>query len=164
MSAKRRKGRRSKSRRTSLKFGFALLALLALLGAAGNWFVHHPRTWIAEQPELLAKPLLWFGNPIADLTDALDWTGYDTVCEYDTEAPSGAVTFAGAPKRTGAPAPDDIRVLDRGEFLIGWSDRLKHPVWCAYHVIREARHENADRPSFAKDKAVPLAPAPEAYT
>ena len=151
MSAKRRKGSRSKSRRIALKFGTVLLIALAALAFAGDWFVHHPRTWIAEQPEFLAKPLLWFGNPVADLTDALDWTGYDTVCEYDTEAPSGAVTFAGAPVRVGDPAPADIRVLDRGEFLIGWSDTLKHPVWCAYHVIREARHENANRPGFSKD-------------
>ena len=158
------KRKRSGSRRISLKSGLVLLSLLALLGAAGDWFVHHPRAWIAEQPDFLAIPLLWFGNPVADLTDALDWTGYDTVCEYDTEAPSGAVTFAGAPERTGAPAPSDIRVLDRGEFLIGWSDSLKHPVWCAYHVVRDARHENANRPGFTKDRAVPLAPAPDAYT
>ena len=161
---KRKKKSRSKSRRLALKFGTVLFVILALLGAAGDWFVHHPRTWIAEQPKLIAATLLWFGNPVADITDALDWTGYDTVAEYDEEAPSGAVTFAGAPVRTGAPAPSDIRVLDRGEFLIGWSDTLKHPVWCAYHVLRDATHENADRPGFTKDKSVPLAPAPDAYT
>ena len=158
------KGKRSKSRRLSLKLGAILLGLLAILGAAGDWFVHHPRTWIAEQPAPLAKVLLWFGNPVADITDALDWTGYDTVSEYDTEAPSGSVTFAGAPVRIGAPAPADIKVLDRGEFLIGWSDTLRHPVWCAYHVVRDARYENAKRPSFTKDKFVPAAPAPESYT
>ena len=161
---KQKKGKRSKSRRLSLKLGAILLGLLAILGAAGDWFVHHPRTWIAEQPAPLAKVLLWFGNPVADITDALDWTGYDTVSEYDEEAPSGSVTFAGAPVRTGAPAPADIKVLDRGEFLIGWSDTLKHPVWCAYHVVRDAKHENAKRPSFTKDKFVPAAPAPESYT
>ena len=157
------KGKRSKSRRLSLKLGAILLGLLAILGAAGDWFVHHPRTWIAEQPAPLAKVLLWFGNPVADITDALDWTGYDTVSEYDTEAPTSSVTFAGAPVRIGAPAPADIKVLDRGEFLIGWSDTLRHPVWCAYHVIRDARHENAKRPGFTKDKFVPAAPAPDAY-
>ena len=161
---KRKKKSRTKSRRLALKFGTVLFVILATLGIAGDWFAHHPRTWIAERPNLIAKPLLWFGNPIADITDALDWTGYDTVAEYDEEAPSGAVTFAGAPVRTGDPAPSDIRVLDRGEFLIGWSDTLKHPVWCAYHVVRDATHENADRPGFTKDKSVPLAPAPDAYT
>ena len=164
MGKRKSKGRKSKSRRIALKFGAILSVILAALGFAGDWFVHHPRTWIAEQPKLIATPLLWFGNPVADITDALDWTGYDTVAEHDEEAPSGAVTFAGAPVRTGGPAPADIRVLDRGEFLIGWSDTLKHPVWCAYHVVRDATHENADRPGFTKDKAVPLAPAPDAYT
>ena len=164
MGKRKSKGRKGKSRRIALKLGTVLAVLLALLGAVGDWFVHHPRTWIAEQPNLIAKPLLWFGNPAADITDALDWTGYDTVAEYDEEAPSGTVTFAGAPVRTGNPAPADIRVLDRGEFQIGWSDTLKHPVWCAYHVVRDATHENAERPGFTKDKSVPLAPSPDAYT
>ena len=164
MGKRKSKGRKSKSRRIALKFGAILSVILVALGFAGDWFVHHPRTWIAEQPNLIAKPLLWFGNPVADITDALDWTGYDTVAEYDEEAPSGAVTFAGAPVRTGDPAPADIRVLDRGEFLIGWSDTLKHPVWCAYHILRDATHENAERPGFTKDKSVPLAPSPNAYT
>ena len=157
------KKKKSKSRRVCLKIGCVLIVVLAIWGAAGEWFVHHPRAWIAEQPELLAKALLWIGNPLADVTDALDWTGYDTVCEYDTEAPSGSIIFAGMPKRIGDPAPADIRVLDRGEFLIGWSDTLRHPVWCAYHVARDARYENSKRPDFAKDKSVPAAPAKDAY-
>ena len=161
---KRRKSKQGKSRRIALKSGVILIVILAGLGFAGNWFVHHPRAWIAGQPKFIATPLLWFGNPIADITDALDWTGYDTVCEYDTEAPSGAVTFAGAPVRTGNPAPSDIRILGRGEFLIGWSDSLKHPVWCCYHVIRDAKYGNTKRPGFTKDKFVPAAPAPNAYT
>ena len=165
---KRRKGKQSRSRRLSLKLALILVVLLGLLGAAGGWFVHHPRTWIAEQcatlPKAVSATLLWFGNPVADVTDALDLTGYDTVCEYDTEAPSGSVAFAGLPMRTGSPAPSDIRVLDRGEFKIGWSDRLRHPVWCAYHVVREARHANTERPGFTKDKFVSLAPSPDDYT
>ena len=166
MGRKRQKGksRKSKSRRIALKFGAILLGLLALWGAAGDWFAHHPRKWIAEQPAFVSAPLLWLGNPVADVTDALDWTGYDTVCEYDEEAPSGSVTFAGAPLRTGAPAPADITVLDRGEFLIGWSDTLRHPVWCCYHVVRDARYEDPGRPNFTKDKFVPAAPSPDAYT
>ena len=164
MGKKRKSTRRGKSRRIALKFGSILFVVLAAFGFAGDWFVHHPRTWIAEQPAFVSRPLLWFGNPIADITDALDLTGYDTVCEYDTEAPSDSVTFAGPPVRKGDPAPSDIRILDRGEFLIGWSDALKHPVWCAYHVVRDAAHENANRPGFTKDKSVPLAPAPDAYT
>ena len=159
----KRKGRR-KTRRASLKLGLALLVLLAIWGSAGEWFVHHPRTWIAEQPEAVSRVLCLAGNPLADITDAFGWTGYDTVYEYDTDAPSDSVFFAGAPKRIGPPAPSDIRILDRGEFVVGWSDSLRHPVWCAYHVTRDARYENAKRPGFAKDKSLPRAPTPNDYT
>ena len=161
---KRKSKKKSKSRHICLKIGCALIIVLAVWGAAGEWFVHHPRAWIDSQPATLSKILCWIGNPLADVTDAFGWTGYDTVCEYDTEAPSGSVFFAGAPKRISGPAPQDIRILDRGEFKIGWSDTLRHPVWCAYHVTRDARYENATRPDFTKDKSVPAAPAKDAYT
>ena len=147
-----------------LKSGIVLLAAVAAWGIAGEWFVHHPRAWIAEQPRILAVPLLWIGNPLADLTDALDLTGYDTVAEYDTEAPAGEVAFAGLPRRVGSPAPADIRVLDRGDFKIGWSDSLRRPVWCAYHVLREKQYVPEIRPSFKKDFDVPTSPAPDAYS
>ena len=168
MSAKRKKGKgRGKSRRISLKSGFLLLAFLAVWGFVSEWFVHHPRAWIDAQPTVVAAPLLWFGNPLADITDALDLTGYDTVCEYDTEAPANSVLFAGAPVRISAPAPDDIRIIDRGEFKIGWSDTLRHPVWCAYHVVRAAPFSSetaAHRPAFSKDRALPRSPDPKEYT
>ena len=164
---KKRKKKRSKSRRLALWLGAVLAVVFAIWGAAAEWFVHHPRAWVAEQSAerpFLAIPLLWLGNPLADITDGLGWTGHDVVYEYDTEAPSGSVTFAGVPTRTGDPAPGDIRIINRGEFIIGWSDRLRHPVWCAYHVTRKARHPADLRPSFAKDPSVPSAPAPKDYT
>jgi len=159
---------RSKSRRLSLKVALILVAFLGLWGGAGAWFVRHPRVWLHEKestlPTYITRPLAWFGNPIADLTDALDLTGHDAVYEYDTEAPSGSITFAGVPRRVGKPAPDDIRILHRGEFLIGWSDKLRHPVWCAYHVRKQAPYDNGKRPGFTKDGAVPRAPSPADYT
>ena len=164
---KGKRSRKSRSRRLALKLGAALLALLSAWGVAAEWFVHHPRAWIAEQRSahrVFTAPLLWFGNPLADITDGLGWTGHDVVYEYDTEAPEGSVTFAGPPARVGDPAPNDIRVFSRGEFLIGWSERLHHPVWCAYHVKREARHPADRRPSFTKDPTVPAAPSPGDYT
>ena len=164
MAKRKKSSKRTRGQRRSLKIGAALLAFLALWGIAGEWFVHHPRAWIAQQPTALAAPLLWIGNPLADITDGLGLTGYDTVCEYDEPAPVNTVFFAGAPRRVGSPAPADIRIIDRGSFVIGWSDTLRHPVWCAYHVIRDARHGNAKRPSFAKDRSVPAAPAPGDYT
>ena len=151
-------------RRTSLKFGFFLLVVLGLWGCLGEWYAHHPRDWFPRQPPALSAALGWIGNPISDLTDAMGWTGHDAVYEYDTEAPDGQVFFAGAPCRRSAPAPSDIRVLDRGEFRIGWSDTLRHPVWCAYHVRREARYDAGNRPAFLKDKSVPRAPAAGDYT
>ena len=161
-------GKRSRSRRISLKLGLFLLVFLGIWGVVAEWYVHHPRVWLNEHQSSWLKfataPLYWMGNPLADLTDALDLTGHDAVYEYDTEAPSDSVLFAGAPVRTGRPAPYDIRILDRGEFLIGWSDKLRHPVWCAYHVKQDARHDAGTRPSFTKDAAVPRAPHPNDYT
>ena len=167
----RRKGsgkRKAKSRRFSLKAGVVLTVILTIWGMAGDWFVHHPRQWIAEKkdswPNLVTMPLLWLGNPVADITDGLGWTGHDVVYEYDTEAPVGEVFFAGAPRRTGTPAPSDIRILNRGHFQIGWSDSLRHPVWCAYHVSKDAKYEAGKRPSFLVDRSVPKAPHPDDYT
>ena len=127
-----------------------------------------PRQWLEETrtslPRFLTAPLEFAGNPVADVTDALGWTGHDAVYEYDTEAPAGQALFAGAPARIGAPAPSDIRIIDRGEFVFGWSDRLRHPVWCAYHVVKDARYAIDKRPGFVKDKAIPAAPSPSDYT
>ena len=165
---KKTKGKRAKSRRISLKLGFFLLLFLGVWGGVSEWFVHHPRAWLEERraswPTILTASLYWMGNPLADFTDSLDWTGHDAVYEYDTEAPDNAILFAGAPRRTGDPAPSDIRILNRGEFLIGWSDRLRHPVWCAYHVRRDANFDAGERPGFLRDRAVAAAPRPDDYT
>ena len=131
------------------------------------WFVHHPRSWIERMcerhPRFATAPLLAVGSSVGDLTDALDWTGHDAVYEYDTEAPEGSILFAGVPKHVAQPAPSDIVVLDRGEFKVGWSPKLRHPVWCAYHVSRDSRHEVGKRPNFSRDRSVPSSPAPSAY-
>ena len=104
------------------------------------------------------------GNPVADITDGLGWTGHDAVYEYDEEAPAGSVFFAGAPRRTGSPAPLDVTILDRGHFKIGWSNTLRHPLWCAYHVKRDSSFDPGKRPGFTKDRAVSAAPRPDDYT
>jgi endonuclease G len=141
--------------------------LSAAFSAVSVWFVHHPRRWIerkcSEYPEFVTAPLLSVGNAVGDITDGLGWTGHDAIYEYDVEAPVGSVLFAGAPKRTGSPAPNDIVMLDRGEFIVGWSPRLRHPVWCAYHVAKEPRYEIGTRPNFSRDREVPTAPTPSDY-
>ena len=111
----------------------------------------------------MTGPLFWLGNPLGDITDGLGFTGHDAVYEYDEEAPAGEVFFAGAPERTGSPAPKDIVILDRGVFKVGWSPSLKHPVWCAYHVPAEAKFEDGVRPNFTKDPDADSCPTPSAY-
>lgn len=169
MSARRRKkSSRSSRRRISLKSGIALLFLSAVFSVFAVWFVHHPRKWIERKcevlPSIATTPILSVGNAIGDITDGLGWTGHDAVYEYDVEPPSGSVLFAGAPRRTGSPAPTDIVILNRGEFMIGWSPKLRHPVWCAYHVKKEAKYEVGQRPRFCEDKNVPSSPLPDAYS
>ena len=171
MAGRRRKAKgkgRSSWRRRAITGGFALLLVLAAFCTLSAWYVHHPRQWLAENraslPRFLTAPLEFAGNPVADVTDALGWTGHDAVYEYDTEAPVGQALFAGAPARIGEPAPNDIRIIDRGEFVFGWSDRLRHPVWCAYHVVKDAKYAIDKRPGFVKDKSIPAAPSPSDYT
>ena len=169
MSAKRKQSRRKpRSRAWAVKLLVALIAFVALWATAAVWYVHHPRKWLdrhdRDWPRVVTGPLLWLGNPLGDITDAFGWTGHDAVYEYDEEAPSGAVTFAGAPRRVGSPAPDDIVILDRGEFLVGWSPKLRHPVWCAYHVPPESRFEPGKRPNFVRDRNAPGSPPAASYT
>lgn len=169
MSARRKnkKNRRSRSRRLSLKAAAVLTVLFAVHASISVWFVHHPARWLKSYdeswPALITAPLFWTGNHIGDITDALGLTGHDAVYEYDIEAPKGKVLFAGAPRRTGAKAPSDIQILDRGEFIVGWSPSLRHPVWCAYHVTRDAKYPIGERPNFAKDRTAPNSPAAGAY-
>lgn len=166
--AKKKKNRKSVARRVSRNLGLAALLVILALALAGNWFVHHSRAWLrdcdANWPKVCLAPLYYFGNPFADVTDALGWTGDDAVYEYDQEAPVGSITFAGCPVRLASPAPTDIRILNRGEFLVGWSDALRHPVWCAYHVARDKKFEDGKRPNFLIDKETPMAPHPADYT
>lgn len=167
MATRRGKRRTSRPRRISFRTGLIAAVALALWGLAGVWFVHHPRKWLDETcaawPQVATDALFALGNPVSDVTDGLGWTGHDAVYEYDTAAPAGAVCFAGLPRRVGPPAPADIVVLDRGPFKVGWSDTLRHPAWCAYHVVRKPAHKAGKRPGFFADRAVPKAPRPDDY-
>ena len=147
--------------------GCVVLSQIAL-AALGDWFVHHPREWIAARPAFIARPLIAYGDPVGDFTDAIGLTGTDTIYEYDEDPPNGEVYFAGEPVRVGDPAPNDIQVLQRGNFAIGWSPSYRHPVWVAYHVpprdtITAEPANPAQRPSFQKDRSVDSSPAANAY-
>lgn len=167
--AKKKRGKAGKlsAPRRAARWATVIGAIVvAIWTLTGVWFVHHPPRWLEAKTAnwpLIANILCTIGNPVGDITDALGWTGHDAVYEYDEEAPEGQVLFAGAPVRTGDPAPDDIQILDRGEFKIGWSPKLRHPVWVAYHVPREAKFEAGKRPSFLRDKNVPGCPLSGAY-
>ena len=47
---------------------------------------------------------------------------------------------------------------------MGWSPRLRHPVWCAYHGAKEPKHDDGQRPGFTVDRSVPASPKPGDYT
>ena len=156
-----------KARRFSRRAGIAVALLLIAWAIAGDWFVHHPRKWIEEKrrelPDFAVDALLYAGNPVGDLTDAFGITGHDVVYEYDEEAPEGKILFAGAPLRINNRAPADIKILDRGEFLVGWSPSLRRPVWSAYHVRRESRFPDGSRPKFQRDRNAENCPEANAY-
>ena len=152
-----------KARRVAWIASIALALAAVACCAVGDWFVHHPREWLEEHRAFYTAPLWYFGNRTAFVTDAIGWTGHDAVYDFDEPAPSNAVFFAGAPERTGDPAPKDIVTLQRGEFAIGWSPSLRHPVWAAYHVVKDARFDALKRPNFQKDRSVASCPAAADY-
>lgn len=165
--AKSKKKEPSAARRAGRRVSLIGAVLFLAMSFTGNWYSHHSREWLDQRdralPSFVTSTLLAFGDRCGMITDALGWTGHDAVYEFDEPAPAGNVFFAGIPKRKAAPAPADVTVLHRGEFAVGWSPSLKHPVWAAYHVPREVKHESGKRPSFRKDRSVPSAPAASAY-
>ena len=167
MKKKKKKKGISTIRRLERNIAIGIAAAFATLCAVGCWYARHPACWLAEKndslPRFISVPLMYFGDRTAYVTDAIGLTGRDVVYDYDEPPPEGRVFFAGAPVRTGAPAPTDIELLDRGEFAVGWSPSMGHAVWAAYHIPREARFENGKRPNFRKDPDVPQSPAAGAY-
>ncbi len=170
MSSSRTRKNKKKNDIFRLRARIGVVLLLVFLGiwaGLGVWYVHHSPAWLTQTcktwPSFVTTPLLWIGNPLGDFTDALGWTGSDVVYEYDELAPSGQITFAGIPQRIGAPAPDDIRVLDRGDFYVGWSPKLRHPLWVAYHVPVEAKYKVGERPNFTKDASALASPMASDY-
>lgn len=165
--SRKKKSRRQILKPLSLISGAVFLLILTLWAWASLWFVHHPRAWLEERcrswPRLATHALLWMGEPLGDVTDGIGLTGADAVQVIDRPAPTDKVLFAGTPVRRSAPAPEDITILDRGDFCIGWSPRLRHPVWVAYHVPASARYESGKRPNFKKDPAIGSSPTAAHY-
>lgn len=156
-------GRRGPVARFCRRIVVCSVAAVLALSLAGGWFVSHPWQWLSDKcddwPRFVTTPLFYFGDRTVMLTDALGLTGHDALYEFDEAAPAGSVLFAGAPIRTGAPAPADVVVLKRGEFMVGYSPSLKHPLWAAYHVPAEKVYEAGKRPAFHADRSVDSPPA-----
>lgn len=156
------------SRRLARRVALVLFGAWAMLCGIGGCFVSHPLPWLQEKyaawPSFVTGPLSYFGDRTILVTDGLGLTGHDAVYDPDDAAPSGAVFYAGAPRRRSDPAPADIRVLDRGEFAVGYSPSLGHPVWAAYHIPVRAAFEVGKRPAFRKDPEVTACPRADVYT
>jgi endonuclease G len=150
-------------RRIARILSLCIIGAWLILSVAGDWYVHHTPDWIEKNKSFFTAPLEYFGYRFAVLTDAIGITGHDTVYTFDEQAPEGMIFFAGAPLRVKDPAPNDIVLVTHNEFAVGWSPSLRHPVWAAYHVTPEVRHEDLERPNFQKDKNVKNSPNANAY-
>ena len=159
----KKKKKPSLLRRAAQIVALAAVAAVTALCVGGAMYARHPPEWLEAHRAWYTAPLEYCGDRTLFMTDALGWTGHDCVYGFDEPAPEGQVFFAGAPVRVSAPAPTDIVTLDRGEFAVGWSPSLRHPIWAAYHVPRAARFENGKRPSFQKDRSVASSPIPGDY-
>lgn len=157
----------SKLRRFVRRLAAFLALVLLLTASAGNWFVRHPREWLEQKkeslPSFLTDTLFYLGEPFADLTDSFGITGEDAVCKVTAPFKGGSVFFAGVPVRKTNKAPDDITVANKGSFTVAYSDKLRHPVWCAYKVGKEPKFTADERPGFRKDKTFKSCPPASAY-
>lgn len=143
--------------------------MLALLLGAGDWCVHQPRRWQEAKASKLPAPLAYWGlhvsNAAADFTDAVGLTGSDATAPISAALATNQILCAGLPKRLpGSPAPDDIAVLNKTGFTVGYSPSLRHPVWVAYHVTSISNALPPPRPrEFKPDPAAPNAPQHKDY-
>ena len=156
-------------RRLVKKIGSFLVLPALLVTAVANWFVHQPRHWqqahAQRVPPMLADFGFRLGNASADVTDALGLTGRDATAPLATPFPTNLLICAGHPGRTGNEVPNDIVVLNKQGFTIGYSPSLRHPVWVAYKTHPVHRAELPPRPtSFKPDPAARNSPQHKDYT
>jgi endonuclease G len=151
------------------RLGGPLTALLLLVLGVADWGVHQPRHWQQKQasrlPEALGEGALQLGNAVADLTDALGLTGHDVTAPLPPSFQTNHLLCAGPPKRLpNSPVPDDITVLNKTGFMVGYSPSLRHPVWVAYKVHPVAKPLLLPRPrEFKPDLAARAAPTHKDY-
>lgn len=145
---------------------FFTLGVAVLLGYS-NWFAHlstEERAGFGVAEMYLEK----LGGLTASLTDDLGLTGHDAAIAY-TEAVDNTPVPFGMPERAGAPAPDDVMVLRRKGYWVGFSPSCGHPVWAAYTLPTKIVASSLQRPAtFEEDPdlkkmEVPNAPVDAYY-
>ncbi len=148
--------------RKLIGFTAAIITLLVL--GFGNWFAHQSSVKRASfgQWEPMLESL---GALTADITDAIGITGQDIQIPFETPLTKGPVPF-GLPKvEDPSKVPDDIQLLKRQGYWVGYSPTLKHPVWAAYAVpVKKLLAKAPERPAFRQDAQVKDSPTPEQYT
>ncbi|MDD4016979.1 MAG: DNA/RNA non-specific endonuclease [Kiritimatiellae bacterium] len=156
--------------RRLLKRLFRTLGLPLLIAlAVCNGYVHQPRHWQQARAQQLPAPLAnWIaraGNATADTTDALGLTGHDLTATLAVPLATNRLVCAGIPQRLpGCPAPDDLVVLSRPCFLVGYSPSLRHPLWVAYRTGPARRAVLPPRPAgFKPDPAAHNSPQHKDY-
>lgn len=168
MPSKRRSaGTVLKLRMFARKLASAIAVGFLFFAAYANWFVRHSNDYLNEKretlPGFIAKPLFATGEVCADLTDSFGLTGSDATCAIKSDYKAGNTFFAGIPRAKTDKASKDITIVDKGEFTIAYSERLRHPVWCAYKIPAKALYSIESRPNFRKDGAFKSCPAASAY-
>ena len=163
--------RNSSQKRHLLRFLSCITgAAFALLLATTNWYVHQSHAWQhAHSAKMRPQLAFWvsrIGNATADTTDALGLTGHDVTVALATPLATNRLVCAGLPKRLpGSPAPDDITVLSKRGFVVGYSPSLRHPVWVAYKVFPVRNHIPPPRPTaFKPDPAAANSPQHKEYS
>jgi endonuclease G len=143
---------------------------MAVALAVSDWYVHQPHAWQQSRTKNVPAELaFWFtriGNVAADSTDSLGLTGHDATVKLDVPLATNQLVCAGLPKRLqGCKAPNDITVLNKRGFVIGYSPSLRHPVWVAYKVFPVRNRVPPTRPTlFKPDPAALNSPQHKDYS
>lgn len=141
----------------------AALAFAALLGF-GNWFAHQPA---AERAAFggLQPALESLGAATADFTDNLGLTGRDASVPYTLPPEPGPLPFGIPRVADPSKTPDDLILLKRKGYWLGYSPTLRRAAWAAYALpVRKVLDYPPERPPFFLDTEVRGSPRPEDYT
>jgi len=146
-------------------------ASLAVIVAVADWGAHQPRRWQQAQTARLPQPvgewLLAVGNAAADVTDSAGLTGTDVTARIPQmlQTTNSPAWDCRPVRRPDSPLPNDIVVLSKTGFTVGYSPSLRHPVWVAYRMRPALCANIPARPSeFKPDPAAPRSPAHKDYT